>query len=301
MRAVSLVRVWLYGVRGFIAMTISLAIAFSWAVTGPPTNTEIDLVSDAVATKAEAFGAEIEAAAIQLCPSLPEELRMLCSAPASPAEEAPAVEAPPKPPPVVELVVAEASAAEPIPSVSEAQLLGGPAPRVRPERAQAPRTTTQRASARRPATNQRVEPPRRASAQRRAPTARVVAQRPAPDRALAERIRAAQQAAQGDLSRAVVAASRDQSQARPDPTPAVSRGDDSDSMHRELQRAAEAYRERADESDNYQAIEEERRARREERRRRRLEQERAYEAAREREYYEEDADPEAEEYPAEIW
>jgi hypothetical protein len=300
MRAVSLVRVWLYGVRGFIAMTISLAIAFSWAVSGPPTNTEIDLVSDVVATKAEAFGEEIEAAAIQLCPSLPEELRMLCGAPASPAEEPPAAEAPPKPPPMVELVAAEAPA-EAAPSVSEAQLLGGPAPRVRPERAQAPRATTQRASSRRPVTTQRATPPRRASAQRRAPTTRVVAQRPTPDRALAERIRAAQQAAQGDLSRAAVAASRDQSPPRSDPTPAVSRGDDSETLHRELQRAAEAYRDRADEGDYYQAIEEERRARREERRRRRLEREREYEAAREREYYEEDPYPEAEEYPAEIW
>ena len=64
MRAGSLVRAWLYKLRGFVVMTISLFFAFSVAITGPPTNSEIDVVGDALSAAFSDFGEEMEAAAI---------------------------------------------------------------------------------------------------------------------------------------------------------------------------------------------------------------------------------------------
>jgi hypothetical protein len=325
MRAISLVRAWLYGVRGFVVMTASLAIAFSVAITGPPTNSEIGALAKAFATAASGFGHDLEAAAIQLCPSLPAEMQAVCGGPAPAPLEQQASSAPPPaelaPSPElatpVQLTVSESPAPQQL-AASETELLGGPPPRAR-ERAQTSRrastqraTTSRRATSERAAsprrvTNERRAAPRRATAQRETTQQRASNQRPQPDRRLAERIRAAQQAAQGDLSAALRLPREAQS---PPSAPPVSRGDESEHMQSDMGRAmddyrrmeeaeAAAYRAEQAEQAEYEAWQERRRARREQRRRR---YEREYEPPPpEERYYEEDYYPEAEPYPSGGW
>ncbi|MGD9979684.1 MAG: hypothetical protein AB7H66_13885 [Hyphomonadaceae bacterium] len=299
MRAVPLVRAWLYGFRGFVVMTASLAIAFSVAITGPPTNTELDIVTEAVATRAAAFGEEIEAAAIQVCPSLPNEVQMLCgAAPApAPAEETPP--APPKPPPPVELTANE-DAVTPPPANVDADLLGAP-PRV--ERAQPPRrAATQRTSAQRPVAHRDATPPRRATTPRRVTPARAAPQRTASDRPAAERIRAARQAAQGDLTRGLSRRAEIPSPAPPAET--LSRGDDSAQVLSDMDRAMDAYAEfEAAEAAEYRREQAERREerRRRWRERRRAEYERAYGTPYSAGDHEEAPYREPERYPDDGW
>lgn len=166
MRALSLVRYWLYGLRGFVVMTVSLAIAFSVAVTGPPTDEEINRITAVFTRLAAAAGEDLEAMAIELCPELPVEARVVC-APTLTVEEEPrpvtASDAKPQPADV-------ASTEEPpLPPAetqrSETQLLGAPAPqRARQQRAQPQR----RAHVERPAVRQgqrrRVQTPARVQA-----------------------------------------------------------------------------------------------------------------------------------------
>lgn len=176
MRAVSLVRYWLYGLRGFVVMTISLAIAFSVAVTGPPTDREIALASMAMGRVAAEVREEIEAASAELCPQLPPEAQPLCA-----REQA---ARPPKPPaslpPESEARAPEIAAtnAGPPPELpyaqrsSEAQLLGEPAQ----QRAHRQRAEPRRHAARRENTERRS-----VVRSRRAPRAEVVARVPPPE------------------------------------------------------------------------------------------------------------------------
>lgn len=153
-------------------MTISLAVAFSVAVTGPPTNTEIDLVTGAVSDAFTDFGNELEAAAIQLCPDLPPDVQAeFCPVPAPPRAEPPPP--PPAPPPQVERV--DVVLDEPLPpEATETELLGGPAsPSARRGRAEPPsRATSRRANAERPAVQRsavRTAPPRQSHRVARTP------------------------------------------------------------------------------------------------------------------------------------
>lgn len=172
MRAVSLVRYWLYGFRGFVVMTISLAIAFSVAVTGPPTDREIRLVTVAFDRAADAFGEDLEAAAIELCPQLPPEARVVCTSPAPPAPAQETATPATEEPQPVEVAATETLPPPPeVERTGETQLLGEPpAQRARPQRAQNERlANAQRATAER--RTARAQPSRR--------TQRAQPQRPA--------------------------------------------------------------------------------------------------------------------------
>jgi hypothetical protein len=184
MRAIPLVRAWLYSFRGFVVMTVSLAIAFSIAVTGPPTDTEIRLVSAAVSRAADAFGEDLQAAAIELCPNLPPEAQTLCTPPArtapapKPLPEPIVVAEPETPPPApVEVALNEPQPLPPSPTArtSESELLG--APHVRAERPSR-RASSQRTSAPRRASTRRAETQRAQRASR--PSVRGTPARPIP-------------------------------------------------------------------------------------------------------------------------
>lgn len=181
MRAVSLVHAWLYSLRGFIVMTVSLAIAFSFAIGGPPTDREVRLTTIAVYRTADVVGDELQSAAIELCPDLPSEMRALCTPPVrtpSAAKPRPQVTPQPQPRP------ADVAAIEPTPlTQAEAQppsqLLGEPAPAPHVQRTR----RQQHAATHRPARQQRDTvrtPGRRATIQtpsrRAAPRAPVQAQ-----------------------------------------------------------------------------------------------------------------------------
>jgi hypothetical protein len=137
-------------------MTISLAIAFSVAVTGPPTNSEIDLVRNSLSNAFTDFGNEVEAAAIQLCPDLPPDVQAELCPPPNPQAAAPAPPLPAQSARVerVDLVLDPLPAI--LPETAEAELLGGPVP---------PRATRERAQRER-AQRGRAERPRRATARR---------------------------------------------------------------------------------------------------------------------------------------
>lgn len=156
-------------------MTISLAIAFSVAVTGPPTNSEIDTVTDALSRAFDDFGNEFEAAAIQLCPDLPPDVQAeLCPASEHERAEAPPPP-PPAPPPQVERIDLLLDEPPPLPpEATETDLLGGPAPpsarrgRAEPSR----RATSRRASAERSTVRRsavRTSPPRQSLRAAQAP------------------------------------------------------------------------------------------------------------------------------------
>ncbi len=171
MRATSLVRYWLYGLRGFVVMTASLAIAFSVAITGPPTDTEIRIARTAFHKVTDAIGHEIRTAVVELCPDLPPEVQAIC---ASPAQSASQPTPPPAPsprtdesPPVEVAESASAPASSQQLAASETQLLGGPPA---PQRVDRPRE--RRVAARRSARRDVAQPARRPQASVRDEVAR---------------------------------------------------------------------------------------------------------------------------------
>jgi hypothetical protein len=328
MRSVSLVRAWLYGVRGFVVMTISLAFAFGVAISGPPTNSEIELVSRAVSRAAAEFGRELEAAAIDTCPKLAPDIQPVCGlSPQEPPQQPPPPPDPEAPPRAERaFAAAQSEPARVEARVAESELLGGPAPRLRAERPSR-RATTQQASQRRLA-RPRAESSRRAADPRRLPARREAGRRTAPraaatqpppeDPNAAARIRAAQAAVQGDLSRGLITSPRAETAPPVEPAPADARPgptrDGGEPIQAERGRPASEYSDQeehrylSDEERYYEEREARRRYWREERRRRnereeerRRRYEREFEPAPNEDYYEQDAYPEEEPHPDEIW
>jgi hypothetical protein len=288
MRAVPLVRAWLYSLRGFVVMTASLAIALSIAITGPPTDSELKIVGAALADMSEAASRQANQAAIELCPDLPPEAQAVLCAPA-PVQTA-AAEAE-KPPPIDERQLVEPVApveiveAPPLPapiqtSAAESQLLGAPQ-RARPQRVERPRAERPRRAA-----TQRASTPRRSPQQTRR-----AAQTTPPPRPLAAQVTPVtrpEPAPAPDLPSRVATAPE------PPHEPAPEAGDASDRWARSVGAGPhqEAYR-GEERDDEYDARQERRRERRE---RRRRYYEREY--APPDDYYEEEPYPD-EELPAE--
>lgn len=152
MRATSLVRYWLYGFGGFVVMTTSLAIAFSVAITGPPTDTEIRIARTAFHNVTDAIGQEMRTTVVELCPDLPPEVQAICASPAQSASQPtpPPAQSPQtdESPPVEIAESASAPGSSQQLAASEAQLLGGsPAPQ-RVERPRERRVAARRSARR---------------------------------------------------------------------------------------------------------------------------------------------------------
>lgn len=152
MRATSLVSYWLYGFRGFVVMTASLAIAFSVAISGPPTDTEISIARTAFHNVTDAIGQEIRTIVVELCPDLPSEVQAICASPAQSASQPtpPPAQSPrtDEPPPVEVAESASAPASSQQLAASEAQLLGGSPASQRVERPRERRVAVRRSARR---------------------------------------------------------------------------------------------------------------------------------------------------------
>ena len=97
MRAVSLLRAWIHGIGVFAAVTASLTLALSIAITGPPTASEMDDLQAFLSKAGSDLAAMAEQAGGEACVQLPPEATgSLCpqtaaaeTAPAARAEDAP--------------------------------------------------------------------------------------------------------------------------------------------------------------------------------------------------------------------
>ena len=128
MRAgMSLVRAWAYGIVMFLAMTASLALAFSIAITGPPTDEEIEGAEALLGAASREFDAVARRLGEQACADLPPDMAAgFCAGSAAP-EPAPAARedltppaAPPRQPPAD-----RETAVSGLPNEADANLLGG--------------------------------------------------------------------------------------------------------------------------------------------------------------------------------
>jgi hypothetical protein len=184
MRAMSVVRNWLYGLGMFTAMTASLVIAFGVAISGPPTDEEMASVDEALGIASSEAGRVTQDLLAQACAEWPE----LCGTQTILAEVPEEPIAPPAAPPRYEPEVIEPALVIEAPeSEAEAALLGSassaatprPAPEVRQRAAEVRRAPEVR---RRTAEVSPRAAPRRAAAPRaRAPVSRRAAARaPAP-------------------------------------------------------------------------------------------------------------------------
>jgi hypothetical protein len=91
MRAVSLIRAWVYGIGLFTAVTLSLSLAFAIAITGPPTRSELDNLQVFLSAVARDMEPAVEQAGAELCVQLPRDVTgSLC--PDVAAAETPAAE-----------------------------------------------------------------------------------------------------------------------------------------------------------------------------------------------------------------
>lgn len=183
MRAVSLIRAWVYGIGLFTAVTLSLSLAFAIAITGPPTRSELDNLQLFLSAVARDIEPAVDHAGAELCVQLPRDVTgPLCpdvTAAESPAAE-PAVHEVAQaeaPQPTQEVVVARAKV------VATEPLLGG-------VESASPRRTERVRVQERPARRARVTPVR----ERRAARPPIVSPRNEPtpqledvgDRALAD-------------------------------------------------------------------------------------------------------------------
>jgi hypothetical protein len=130
MDALSLIRAWIYGVALFAAMTVSLAIAFTIAITGPPTRSEMEGLQRLLAAVVRQAEPVAEQTGAALCADLPSEVtEPFCPDLAVAADETNVVAEPippaptaPAPPEEIGITVAR----EVAPRANEA-LLGGEA------------------------------------------------------------------------------------------------------------------------------------------------------------------------------
>lgn len=106
MRAVSLIRAWVYGIGLFTAVTLSLSFAFAIAITGPPTRSEMESLQHFLGAVARDLEPVVEQAGAELCVQLPLDVtgslcpeRAVAETPAAEpvAYEEERVEAPPLP------------------------------------------------------------------------------------------------------------------------------------------------------------------------------------------------------------
>ena len=90
MRAMSFIQAWFFGIVAFAAMTLSLALAFSIAITGPPTDEEMEGLEGVMSRASQQVAVIARALGDEACTQLPPEATSgLCPAQTVATEQTP--------------------------------------------------------------------------------------------------------------------------------------------------------------------------------------------------------------------